>query len=154
MLTVFRIFKTKHSAAWFDGEGAFRYGGRWNSPGTRLLYASASLSLAVLEMLVHLNTEELMSAYSFASLRFDEKLVMPVGDFQKLPSKWSDSPVPLAVQEIGDQWARSNASAVLKVPTSLLPGEFNYIVNVEHPEFRRIKLGRPETFIFDKRLKK
>ena len=154
MITAYRIFKTKHSAAWSDGEGAFRFGGRWNSRGTRLLYTSASLSLAVLEMLVHLDSEELMSAYSYAAIEFDEKLVVNVVDFQKLPPNWGDSPTPVTIQEIGDGWARSNTSAVLKVPTSILPGEFNYILNVEHPDFPKINLGEPWQFVFDNRLRK
>ena len=60
MVTAYRIFKSKHAARWFDGEGAFLFGGRWNSPGTRLLYASSALSLAALEMLVNLNADGLL----------------------------------------------------------------------------------------------
>lgn len=154
MLTTFRIFKTKHAGTWFDGEGAFRFGGRWNSRGTRLLYTAGSLSLAALEMLVNLNAEELLPSYSFATLEFDESLVLAIKDFCKLPINWSDSPPPLAIQDIGDEWARAMASVALQVPTSIVPNEHNYIINIKHPEFSRVRLGKPQPFLFDKRLYK
>ncbi len=136
----------------FDGEGAFRFGGRWNSRGTRILYTAGSLSLAALEMLVHLNSEEILLSYSFAVAEFDESLILPVEEFRTLPENWSVSPPPLEIQRIGDEWAETHASVVLKVPTSVLPVEFNYLINVEHPEFSKIKLGEPRAFTFDERL--
>lgn len=152
MLTAYRICKTKYAATWFDGEGAYRFGGRWNSRGTRLLYTAGSLSLAALEMLVHLNDEEILLAYSYATAEFNENLILSVEDFRSLPENWSDSPPPLEIQRIGDEWAREQASVVLKVPTSILPVEFNYLINVQHPEFSKVKLGEPQTFNFDERL--
>jgi len=136
----------------FDGDGAYGFGGRWNSRGTRILYTAGSLSLAALEMLVHLNDEEILPAYSYASAEFDEGLILSIEDFRHLPENWSDSPPPLQIQQIGDEWAREQASAVLKVPTSILPVEFNYLINVEHPEFAKVKLGKPHSFTFDERL--
>ena len=136
----------------FDGEGAFRFGGRWSSRGTRILYTAGSLSLAALEMLVHLTGEEILLAYSYATAEFDEGLVLSIEDFRPLPENWSDSPPLLQIQRIGDEWAKEQASVVLKVPTSILPVEFNYLINVEHPEFSKVKLGKPQTFTFDERL--
>lgn len=154
MLTTYRICKTKYVAAMFDGEGARLYGGRWNSRGTRILYTAGSLSLAALEMLVHFNNEEILLSYSFAAAEFDESLILPVEEFGTLPENWSNSPPPLDIQRIGDQWAQSRTSVVLKVPTSVLPVEFNYLINIEHPEFSKVKLGEPQTFTFDERLYK
>jgi RES domain-containing protein len=138
----------------FDGEGAYRFGGRWNSRGTRILYTAGSLSLAALEMLVHLNSEEILFSYSFAVAEFDESLILPTEEFRTLPENWSVSPPPLEIQKIGDEWAATQTSVVLKVPTSVLPVEFNYLINVEHPEFSKIKLGEPRAFTFDERLYK
>lgn len=152
MPTAYRVFKTKHAANWFDGEGAFLYGGRWNSKGTRVLYASQSLSLAALEMLVHLNSEMLLLSYSFATVEFDDNLVLPVEQFQKLPSNWSDSPPPTTIQQIGDDWATSNVSAVLRVPSAVVPLESNYLVNIGHKNFSKVRLGEPGSFRFDRRL--
>ena len=138
----------------FDGEGAFRFGGRWNSRGTRILYTAGSLSLAALEMLVHLNDEEILFAYSFAAARFDESLVLTFEEFRDLPKNWNASPPPQEIQRIGDDWTNSGASVVLRVPTSVLPVEYNYLINVRHPEFSQIKFGEPQTFTFDERLYK
>ncbi len=119
-----------------------------------MLYTAGSLSLATLEMLVHLNNEEILLAYSFATTEFDERLILPVEEFCSLPENWSDSPAPLGIQQIGDEWAHEQVSVVLKVPTSVLPVEFNYLINIEHPEFSKVKLGEPQTFTFDERLYK
>lgn len=154
MVTTYLICKTKYAATWFDGEGAFRFGGRWNSRGTRVLYTAGSLSLAALEMLVHLNDEEILLSYSFAAAEFDESLILPVEEFRAVPKNWSASPPPLEIQRIGDDWARGQASVVLEVPTSVLPIEFNYLINVEHPEFSKVKLGKQQSFTFDERLYK
>jgi RES domain-containing protein len=112
------------------------------------------LSLAALEMLVHLKNEEILLSYSFAAAEFDESLILSVEELRALPKNWSASPPPIEIQRIGDEWARSEASVVLKVPTSVLPVEFNYLINVEHSEFSKVKLGEPQTFIFDARLYK
>ena len=153
MLNAYRICKTKYAATCFDGEGAFRFGGRWNSPGTRILYTAGSLSLAALEMLVHLNNEEVLLSYSFAAVEFDEKYILPVEEFRMLPDDWSASPAPVEIQRVGDNWVRSNSSLILRVPTSVLPLEFNYLINVAHPDFTKLKLGNPQKFKFDHRLK-
>jgi RES domain-containing protein len=152
MLTVFRICKTKYAQSAFDGEGAWRFGGRWNSRGTRIIYTAGSLSLAALEMLVHLQDEQILLAYSFITAQFDEELVLPVEEFRQLPDDWSASPAPVQVQQIGDDWAQSGASAVLEVPTSIIPLERNYLLNPAHPDFKRIRIGTPEEFVFDERL--
>jgi len=154
VLTAYRICKTKYAARWFDGEGAYRFGGRWNSRGVRMLYAAGSLSLAALEMLVHLNNEEILLAYSFTTAEFDENLILSVEDFRTISENWSASPPLLEIQQIGDEWAREMASVVLKVPASVVLVEFNYLINVEHPEFSKVKLSKPQPFTFDKRLYK
>jgi RES domain-containing protein len=152
MPTAYRIFKTKHSKTWFDGEGAFLFGGRWNSRGTRVLYCAESLSLAALEMLVHLNSAELLGSYSFATIEFDESDVLLVEEFRRLPKDWSASPPPLAIQRIGDEWIASMSSLVLRVGSSVVQGEHNYLVNVGHPNYANIKRGKPRVFRFDERL--
>ena len=130
MITAYRIFKSKHAARWQDGEGAFRYGGRWNTPGTRLLYTSSALSLAALEMLVNLNAEDLLLAYSFARVEFESDIILPVEKFPILPKNWADSPPPNKIQAIGDEWAASLGSVVLRVPSAVLPNESNFVINL------------------------
>lgn len=154
MPTVYRICKTKYAATAFDGEGARLFGGRWNSRGTRIVYTAGSLSLAALEMIVHLGDDEMLFKYSFAAAETPPDLILKVEDFTALPANWNDSPAPAAVQQIGDDWARSSASAVLEVPTSIIPLEKNYLLNPAHPDWSKIVLGSPQEFVFDERLKK
>lgn len=154
MPTVYRICKTKYAATAFDGEGAFRFGGRWNSRGTRIVYTAGSLALAALEMLVHLNDDEMLSNYSFITAEVPPEIILKVEDFTALPANWFDSPAPLAAQKIGDDWTRSSASAVLEVPTSIVPLEKNYLLNPAHADWSKIVFGKPHEFVFDERLKK
>ncbi|HEX4948736.1 MAG TPA: RES domain-containing protein [Blastocatellia bacterium] len=154
MPTVYRIVKTKYAKTAFDGEGAFRYGGRWNTRGTRLIYTAGSLSLAALEMLVHLDDDELLWSYSFVAAQIPPHLILPVRAFRSLPKHWNASPSPVALQQIGDAWVRANASAVLEVPTSIVPLESNYLINPAHPDYPQITLEKPRRFVFDERLRK
>ena len=151
-ITTYRICKTKYASTAFDGEGAFRFGGRWNSRGTRIIYTAGSLALAALEMLVHLDDDSLLFEYSYISAQIQSDLILKVEDIRLLPKDWSDSPAPIAVQQIGDGWAKSGISAVLEIPTAIIPLEKNYLLNPLHTDFAKIIVGKPETFKFDNRL--
>ena len=152
MLTVYRICKTKYAKSAFDGEGAFRFGGRWNSRGVRMVYAAGSLALAVLEMLVHLDDDESLFSYSFVAAQIPTALSLPVASYRPLPKDWDTSPAPVELQQLGDDWAREKVSAVLEVPTAIIPREKNYLLNPAHPDFAQIKIETPERFVFDERL--
>ncbi len=140
------------SATWNDGEGAFRYGGRWNSQGKRVLYVSSSLALATLEVLVNLDDEEILPDFSFASVEFAEELVIYSEDRTQLPLNWRGFPIPEDVQKIGDDWIESRRSAILEVPTSVIPKGSNYVINLEHPDSKLIEYGKVENLILDSRL--
>lgn len=134
-----------------NGEGARLNGGRHNSRGTAIVYAAESISLAVLEILVHLEREELLQSYVMCRVEFDERLVEEY-DRKLLPSNWSNSPSPLEAQSIGNQWALEQRSAVLKLPSAVIPEESHYLVNPLHPEFSQVRLYEPKAFEFDARL--
>jgi len=152
MVTVYRICKSKYAATAFDGEGAFRFGGRWNSRGTRLVYVAESLSLAVLEMLVHFQDAAILATYSFIEARFDESLLEAAENRGKLPKNWRESPPPFSTQKIGDDWAKRSLTMALQVPSTIIPSESNYLLNPNHKDFSKITLGEPQDFRFDKRL--
>ena len=154
MPTVYRICKTKYAATAFDGEGAFRFGGRWNRRGTRMIYTAGSLALAALEMLVHLDDDDLILAYSYIVADIPAELILPVKVFHSLPKNWSTSPAPGSLQKFGDDWVREQVSAVLEVPTAIVPREKNYLLNSTHSGFAKIKLEKPKRFVFDERLRK
>jgi RES domain-containing protein len=101
VLTTWRIVKAKHAAHAFDGEGARVEGGRWNSPGSPVVYTSQSAALATLEVLVHLGRVSIMSAYVLIACSFDEALVTPLNRTH-LPRNWRSYPAPPALQMLGD----------------------------------------------------
>jgi RES domain-containing protein len=145
--------KPRHAAAAFDGEGARLHGGRWNSPGTRVAYASDSIALAALEVLAHLQSTAVLQAYSLVSLQFREDSV-EVLETAALPTRWRRFPSPPENQAIGDRWVAEGRSLILRVPSALIPDASNFLINPSHPEFRRVVIRRPERFTFDPRLLK
>jgi len=151
MPTGWRLVKSKHAAQAFDGEGARLYGGRWNAPGTRMVYAAETAALAVLEMLVHLQKSSLLSSYVLFALHFEEASVVRL-DRSRLPADWRAFPAPPELQRIGDAWARDRSSAVLAVPSAILPKESLYLLNPEHPGFDAIVIDPAEPFQLDRRL--
>ncbi len=152
MPTCWRIVKPAHAATAFDGEGARLYGGRWNSPGTAVVYTAQSESLAALELLVQLQASHLLMSYSSISADFETSLVEVI-DPAVLPAEWKEYPAPLALQQIGDQWAAERRSVVLQVPSVIVLSELNFVLNPRHPDFARVTIGRSALFRFDPRLK-
>jgi RES domain-containing protein len=152
MKVAWRIVKEKHAATAFSGDGAAQFGGRWNSRGVRMVYASANKSLAVLESLVHLNPPVAFQYVEF-HIEFDETLVNSVA-LDKLPVEWRQEPPPVSIQALGDAWVNSNGSAILAVPSVIVPSEINYLLNPAHPNFSKIEIAKPEKFVFDARLLK
>jgi RES domain-containing protein len=146
-----RLIKSKHLAIAFDGEGARQYGGRWNSPGTAVVYTAQSESLAALELLVHLQSSQLLMSYSVIPVEFNDRLLEVVGP-ATLPRDWRYYPAPSILQEVGDRWAFEQRSVVLQVPSAIVSDEVNYVLNPRHPGFAKITIGKPKSFKFDPRL--
>ena len=151
MIEVWRIVKTRYADTAFDGEGARRSGGRWNSPGRPLIYTSATLSLAILEIFVHLRDQAILSSYSVIPAHVPEELVQQVAG---LPANWRTYPAPPSLQTIGDVWIESGRSAVLRVPSAVVETESNYLLNPAHDQFDQIAIGAPRPFDLDPRLLK
>lgn len=144
--------KARYAVTAFSGEAARRFGGRWNHPGTPMLYTAQSQALAVLEVLVHIDNSEILKHYRLISASFDESIVDNVPS-ASLPKRWRRRPSPAALRKIGDDWIASARSAVLQVPSAIIPAESNFLINPRHPQFATIHIGRPEAFRFDPRLR-
>jgi RES domain-containing protein len=150
-MKAWRITQQKRTRAAFSGEGARLYGGRWNSPGVPVVYVAQSQSLAVLEVLVHLDAPALLKKYVLLAVDFNASLVIDL-DRSSLPKNWRSDPIPESVQAVGDQWVASGDSPVLRVPSVLVPEESNFLLNPRHPDFGGIRISRPQAFRFDPRL--
>jgi RES domain-containing protein len=146
-----RITTRRDPAAAFDGEGARLYGGRWNRAGTRLVYASEHLSLAALELFVHLDPEDAPRVlYRFrVELPEDGVEVLPR---EGLPRSWRNYPAPDETAALGSEWARRGEQLALVVPSAVVPEEHNVLLNPLHPRFGELKLGDVEQFSLDPRV--
>lgn len=144
-----RIVKVKHAATAFDGEGARLNGGRWNSVGVRAVYVSVTKSLAALETLAHL-IPPVTVTFVAIPIEFDDTLV-ELFPPKNLPVGWDAEPPSLVSQQIGDAWVKTARSALLALP-SVITRETNFLINPAHPDFAKIKIGKPEPFTFDPRL--
>jgi RES domain-containing protein len=147
-----RVEKEIFSATARTGEGARLSGGRWNSPGLPAIYCGQSLALSVLEILVHAVTPEERSdprVWFRLTSRADIRTVRPTG----LPKGWNDPVIHPATVALGDSWLRGRKSVGLRVPSAVIPGEWNYILNPLHPQFRKlVRWSRPVVLEIDKRL--
>lgn len=152
-VSAWRLVKAKLADTAFSGLGARNFGGRWNSPGTAVVYVSDSASLAMLEILVHVQSPVLLRRYVMFEVKFDESLVRTIRP-QTLPRSWRKSPPPLAGQQIGDAWVAAGSSAVLKVPSVIVPDGWNYLLNPTHADFMSIVIGHKLPTKFDPRLLK
>lgn len=148
----YRITNKERKETAFDGEGAKTYGGRWNNKGTTIVYAAESRALAILELLVHIESEEfLQSEYLIFEVTVDDQFALSLND--SLPINWRDYPAPSATKRIGDQWIQQEASLILEVPSVIVPQENNFLINPEHPDFRmHAAISHPSPLDLDNRL--
>jgi RES domain-containing protein len=151
-----RISLAKHAPdgrTAFSGAGARLYGGRWNSKGVTVAYASATLSLAALEFLVHADARLLTEA-RLAACRasWPDGLETETAPASAYVTGWRETPPPRALARFGDRWVAEGRTAVLLVRSALVPSELNVLVNPVHPAAARIRYGAPEPFAFDPRL--
>lgn len=151
-LSLWRIIDRGLIREAFSGQGACDYGGRWNSPGTRMVYCSEHPALAALEKLVHIqDMEQLRRSYTLISIDCHRQLAETLHD--RLPRNWTGECTRARLRRIGDQWIASRRSLALIVPSVVLPRSSNILVNPLHPAFDQLQIGRPESFDFDPRLR-
>ena len=155
MVEAWRIVKRRHAGHAFDGEGARLFGGRWNSPGRPVIYVSESRALATLEILAGLGSTAVLPAWVMIGVSFPAEIVVSVEDLLDpagLPDGWNTAPPTYVSQGIGDRWLEEASSAVLRVPSVIVPAEFNYLLNPRHPEFEQVEIGPQEELRLDPRL--
>jgi RES domain-containing protein len=150
MLSVWRITTAAFARSAFSGEGARLYGGRWNPKGVLVVYTAASQSLAMLEMLVQ--DQPLRAHYVFIEARIPSGLGIDRVRVDQLPPDWREIGARGKLQAIGAEWARKRSTAVLAVPSAIVPAELNYLLNPVHPDFKRIRIGKPTIVETDLRL--
>ena len=151
MPSAWRIVRAAHGNSAFSGDGARIYGGRWNSPGTAVIYVSEHESLAALELFVHLTPLSPDDRYRSFRLEWEDKLTEYFG-IKNLPANWNAEPPAVQTMQIGDEWVHAGKSVALGVPSVLTGSEMNFLLNPKHPDFKRIKISKPAEYRFDSRL--
>ncbi len=146
-----RIVKSRLAPHAFDGEGSRLYGSRWASPGNPVAFAAETLSLAVLELLVHLQTTVPLASYVVFTVDYTERMVEDLSQ-SLLPFNWREYPAPPAVQSLGDAWVRRGSSGLLRVPSAIIPHERNLVINPAHDQFAQLRIEGPNPLDVDPRV--
>lgn len=154
MRRAWRLIRRKRLSDAFTGEGARLGGGRWNHRGTPVVYVSETLSLAALELFVHFTGRDINLAKSLVAIPVDIPDSLEISEIhvKDLDPVWRTSPPPDYTKDIGTQWAQCKASPILRVPSAVIPEEYNLMLNPAHEGFRKIKTGKPRDFTLDERM--
>ena len=144
-MIVYRCTLLKHLSSVLSGEGAARYGGRWNSKGIPVIYAAESRIMAVLELVIRQPIDKICADFRIMPLEIPETFVQP-----RLPGNWKDDEA--ISRRIGDELLQNTDNLIIKVPSALLANSFNYLINPLSPGVAHLKLLKEEPILMDKRL--
>ena len=148
-MRLFRIADRRHPI--WDGTGAALMGSRWNSPGQAVIYAAASHACALLEVLARSGIGRVPTTHVVVIAEVPDTVSIERADIRLLPAGW-DAPASAVARAFGDAWLHFRRSAVLLVPSAIVPHDWNAIVNPQHPAFGQITVGLPEPVVWDRRL--
>jgi RES domain-containing protein len=149
---VWRLCQAAYAKKALTGEGGLYAHGRWHVQGVRVVYAAATLSLAALELLVRMDRD--LAPPDLAAIEIDVPGSVEVErvPLSKLPAGWDAYPAPATTQLLGMRWIAAGQTAVLEVPSAVIPQEHNYVLNATHPQFKRLRTVATTPFSFDSRL--
>ena len=150
-MEVFRLHNKKYFIE-LSGIGASKFGARWNSKGTEIIYTGSSRALAMAEVAVHLTLATMPSGYCMLTVDVPKEIKISVLDLTELEPDWNSFPESFSTQKIGDMFIKNNEFCILKVPSAVVKGDFNYLINPHHSDFKKIKILSHDDFPFDKRL--
>ena len=150
-MVVFRLQNTKFPME-LSGKGAAALGARWNSKGTEIIYTAHGRCLAMAEVVVHLSLAMLPKGYKMIEIFIPDEIEIQELEVKKLPISWNIFPETIETQLIGDALIKQQQFAIIKVPSAVVKGDFNYLINPFHPDFDKIAITSLEDFPFDKRI--
>jgi RES domain-containing protein len=150
-MIVFRLAKLKFIKD-LSGKGAEQSGGRWNSKGTAMVYTSINRALCTAEIAVHSPLGIIPNDYTLATIELPDSAKLLKLDAAKLPEDWRSFPHPNSTQLLGDTFVAENKFLILQVPSVVVQGEYNFLINPSHKDLNKIRILKTEPFIFDKRL--
>ncbi len=139
-MTVYRITKEKYARD-LTGRGAQRFGGRWNSKGVPALYTSQHRSLCILELLVHTSLETAPEDMVLLTIKLPDSTSVTSLTHSDLPDSWSKFPIDYFTRQVGDEVLNNGSSLALKIPSVIVPEEYNFVINPQHPEAKKLELS-------------
>jgi RES domain-containing protein len=151
-LTVYRLSKLQYRNQIFSGLGGLYADGRWTYRGQPVVYTSQSIALAVLEYTVNYRRRGWVPASVLGRAVIPGDVAIDTVRVQDLPRGWVDPDPSSTLREIGHAWLQRGATAVLKVPSAIVTEEWNYLLNPEHPDFKKLTIGKHVRYTFDRRL--
>ncbi len=150
---IWRICEATFADSAFSGEGASIVGGRWNSKGKRMVYTAEHLSLAILEVFIHLNVPTVRRDFFVAiKAEIPDDLNIEYMNVDRLPLDWCLSTSKSSLQALGNEWIDSARTPILAIPSAIVSQEFNYLINPLHPQVDRLIIDIPQPFNFDSRM--
>ncbi len=150
-MEVYRLTRQRFSGS-LSGKGAAIKGARWNSTGIELIYTAANRSLAMAEVAVHFSLATIPNDYVMMTIFVPDDISLQKINIADLPPNWNTFPHLVSTQAIGDRFASDNNYCVLQVPSAVTRGDFNFLINPNHSDFKRIRIIEIEKFPFDKRI--
>ena len=150
-MRVYRLLRKKYPIE-LSGKGASMSGNRWNSKGTEIIYCAESRALAMAEVAVHISLATLPNDFVMVEIEIPTTVSVSAFPFAELPDGWNSFPNLLYTQKVGDAFVLEKKACVLKVPSAVVPGDFNYLINPNHSNFSSIRIVDQADFPFDSRL--
>lgn len=150
-MRVFRLSKQKYASE-LSGKGAAMFGNRWNSKGVEIIYTAQSRALAMAEVAVHVTLATLPSDFVMIEIDIPDSLKIDELNPDDLKEDWNNHPHTRSTQKLGDDFIDSKTFCVYKVPSAVVKGDFNYLINPHHKDAKRIKIKSTTPFPFDKRI--
>lgn len=150
-MNVFRLSREKYAND-LSGKGAAIFGNRWNSKGVEMLYTAESRALAMAEVLVHMSLANLPDDYMMIEIEIPNSIQFEILELNRLIENWNSNPLNVQTQSLGDAFIHSKEKCILKVPSAVVQGDFNYLINPNHSEIDKIKIKSVTKFPFDKRV--
>lgn len=150
-MEVYRLSRQKFAQK-LSGKGAALKGARWNSVGVEMIYTAANRSLAMAEVAVHLTIATIPDDYVMMTLFIPDDIFMEMIDAETLAEDWNAFPHTKSTQSIGDKFVLQRIACLLKVPSAVTRGDYNILINPNHPDFKRVQILATEKFPFDKRI--
>jgi len=150
-MQVYRLSRKKYASE-LSGIGASKSGNRWNSKGTEIIYCANSRALAMAEVSVHLSLINVPKDFVMLEINIPKSIAIQILNEKELPENWNDFPHTYKTRKLGDTFIYSNENCILKVPSAVVKGDYNYLINPRHRNFKKINILNFYEFPFDKRL--